>query len=319
MEHSGMATTVINNITAGDLAAAAVGSRLVEVRRFRTGLHHYVYEASFANRAPVVVRIAGEQSRSALVGAFELSHRLRPLGVPMPRIIAEGLNHRFPHLVLARLPGADLGNVIRTLSDTRLEAIAMEVTRAQRITGNTGSAGRYGYAVDAADAPCGRWSQVLEDNLARSRSRIAAAGLFDISAVDAVAALVSSARAELDSLPPIPFLHDTTTKNVIVTSEGDFSGIVDVDDLCFGDPRYVVALTFAALTASGQSTHYVDAWMSFNDFPNDTLFRIYVALFIVDFMSEHGQAFNNNQRASSRDERDRLLQIFAERLQLAAV
>ena len=106
---------------------------------------------------------------------------------------------------------------------------------------------------------------------------------------------------------------------MIVTPEGRFSGIVDVDDLCFGDPRYVVALTLAALTASGESTHYVDAWMSFNDFRNDTLFRIYVALFIVDFMSEHGQAFNNNQRASSRDERDRLLQIFAERLRLAAV
>ena len=49
--------------------------------------------------------------------------------------------------------------------------------------------------------------------------------------------MVSAARAELDALSPVPFLHDTTTKNVIVTPEGSFSGIVDVDDLCFGDPR----------------------------------------------------------------------------------
>ena len=65
-----------------------------------------------------------------------------------------------------------------------------------------------------------------------------------------VSELVTKARGELDSQPPIPFLHDTTTKNVIVTPEGAFSGIVDVDDLCFGDPRYVVALTLPSLTAA---------------------------------------------------------------------
>lgn len=319
IERSDMAAIAINNITAGNLAAAAIGSRPVEVRRFGTGLHHYVFEACFENRAPVVVRIAGQESRSALVGAFSLLHRLWAIGVPLPRIIAEALGHPLPHLVLERLPGTDLGNVVRSLSDSRLEAIAMAVARAQRITANTGSAGRYGYAVDPADAPRERWSLVLQDNLARSRKRIAAAGLFDLDAVDAVAALVSSARAELDSLPPVPFLHDTTTKNVIVTPEGRFSGIVDVDDLCFGDPRYVVALTLAALTGSGGPTHYVDAWIHSANFRDDRIFRIYVALFIVDFMSEHGQSFNDNHRASSRDERDRLLRNFAERLQLAMV
>ena len=65
----------------------------------------------------------------------------------------------------------------------------------------------------------------------------------------AVAAIMSKAQVELDALPPTPFLHDTTTKNVIVTPAGSFSGIVDVDDLCFGDPRYAVALTSAALLA----------------------------------------------------------------------
>jgi hypothetical protein len=68
---------------------------------------------------------------------------------------------------------------------------------------------------------------------------------------NAVTRLVSATRAQLDSLPPIPFLHDTTTKNVIVTPGGTFSGIVDVDDLCFGDTRYVVALTLASLAVSG--------------------------------------------------------------------
>jgi len=300
---------------AGNLVAA-LGCPPTEVRRFGTGAHHYVFEATFRDRAPVVVRIAAEHSRSAMAGAYELSQLLRPKGVPLPKIIVERLDHRFSHLIFERLPGADLGEVIGGLSDSGLEAVAAKVAGAQRITAKTAAGSRYGYSVKPADAPHARWSQVLEDNLARSRRRIVAAKLFDESPVDAVAKMVAAAGDELDALPPIPFLHDTTTKNVIVTARGAFSGIVDVDDLCFGDPRYVVALTLASLMVLDVPAHYVDAWMNFADYRYDRIFRLYVALFIVDFMSEHGQAFNGNVRPSSPERRDRLLRIFADQLRL---
>ncbi len=123
----------------------------------------------------------------------------------------------------------------------------------------------------------------------------------------------------MDALLPIPFLHDTTTKNVIVTREGAFSGIVDVDDLCFGDPRYVVALTMASLMVMDGPIHYVDTWMSLASYSYDRIFQLYVVLFIVDFMSEHGQAFNGNVLPSSAERRNRLLRIFTEQLRLMGV
>jgi aminoglycoside phosphotransferase len=303
---------------AGALASRATGHRSVQVKRFGTGSQHHVFEVSFANRAPVVARLNTEQGVAAMIGASKLSRLLRPLGVPLPEIIAEDLGLPFPHLVLQRLPGTDLRFIVRTLSASRLEAIAKEVAKAQRIAAGIGSAGRYGYAVEAADAPRQRWSEVLQDNLDRSRTRITAAGLFNLGAVNAVAALVARLTAQLDRQPAIPFLHDTTTKNVIVTPEGEFSGIVDVDDLCFGDPRYVTALTLASLIVLGSSTYYVEAWMKLAEFEDDKVFRLYVALFLVDFMSEHGQAFNGNQQPSSAEDRRRLQQLFAESLQRAA-
>jgi aminoglycoside phosphotransferase (APT) family kinase protein len=307
-----MSTDAPNGSVAGDLATAAVGRSPINVRRFGTGAHHYVFEATFADRPPVVVRIAAEHSRAAMAGALRLSDLLRPRGVPLPEIIAEGVNHHFPHLVMERLPGSDLGDAICGLSDANLEAIATKVAEAQSITSKTVSGARYGYAVEPTDAPRERWSDVLLDNLARSRRRIAAAKLFDGDVVEAVTGMVLAARTELDALPPVPFLHDTTRKNVIVTPAGSFSGIVDVDDLCFGDPRYVVALTLASLRAFGGPTRYVDAWMRAADFRKDRIFRLYVALFLVDFMSEHGQEFNGNVLPSSPDCRSRLQRVFAE-------
>src|SRR5262245_29253107 len=76
-----MMTDVPNSAIAGDLAAAALGRLPIGVRRFSTGSHHYVFEATFEDRTPVVVRIAAEHSRAAMAGALKVSRLLRPQGV----------------------------------------------------------------------------------------------------------------------------------------------------------------------------------------------------------------------------------------------
>lgn len=73
------------------LAAAATGCEPIAVERFTSGLQHNVFEARFVDRAPVVVRIAAEYGHTAMIGAARLSRMLRPLGVPLPQVIAERL------------------------------------------------------------------------------------------------------------------------------------------------------------------------------------------------------------------------------------
>jgi aminoglycoside phosphotransferase (APT) family kinase protein len=280
------------------------------VSRFKTGARHYVFDVAFDSGPPVVVRLAEPSGYAEMVGAVHLSRLLRPLGVPLPTLIAEDLEGPFPWIILERLAGTDLGAIARDLSEMQFDEIAAEIARAQSITASIGSAGRYGYAVRPEDAPHTTWSKVLEANLSRSRTRIASAGLFDASLVDIVQGYVEAMRHRLDDIDAIPFLHDTTTKNVIVTPGGDFSGIVDVDDLCFGDPRYPAALTRAALLACGGPTRYVSAWLRHAGEKDDAIFRLYVMLFLLDLMSEHGHAFNGNMRRSTPEDRDALQRAF---------
>jgi hypothetical protein len=151
---------------------------------------------------------------------------------------------------------------------------------------------------------------VLEANLARSRKRIVSAGLFDVGLVDIVQTSVVALKNELDDIAATPFLHDTTTKNVIVTPQGRFSGIVDVDDLCFGDPRYPTALTLAPMTAYGGPVGYVSAWLRHAGQSEDRVFRLYTLLFLLDLMSEHGHSFNGNIRSSTAGDRAALCRAF---------
>jgi aminoglycoside phosphotransferase (APT) family kinase protein len=157
---------------------------------------------------------------------------------------------------------------------------------------------------------------VIEANLARSRRRLAAAGLFDAGLVEIVEGRLAAIRDEVDAMAAIPFLHDTTTKNVLVSPQGEFCGIVDVDDLCFGDPRYPAALTLAAMTAYGGPAGYVARWLHHAAQRDDRVFRLYVAVFLLDLMSEHGHAFNGNAPRSTPARRAELSRAFEATLSL---
>lgn len=299
------------------VAIDATGNTPLNARRFTTGSSHYVYEVQFSDRPSVVVRIGNHGARQAMQGAVKLSNLLRPIGVPLPAILSANTENELPWLVLERLSGTDLGAVIADLQGEQLEDIAARVAQAQAIVGTTASAGKYGYAADPELAPYSSWSQVLDKSLERSRRRIAVAGLFEASLVDKVQLIVANHRDELDQIEPIPFLHDTTTKNVIIANNGEMSGLVDVDDLCFGDPRYPAALTLAVLLGYGGPSEYVSAWLRHARAPDDRIFRLYVSLFLLDLMAEHGQAFNGNEQPSTPDARASLHKAYEDSLKLA--
>jgi aminoglycoside phosphotransferase len=295
---------------ARSLAKMVIGHEPVSVSRFTTGFHHHVFEVCFFSRAPVVVRLATPENRAAMIGAHEISQRLRPLGVPLPEILAADLDAAFPYLILERFPGTDLIGVVHRLSDAGKRAISSKVVEAQKVVStHCAISGRYGHAVYADDAPYESWSESLIAKLEMARKALQAGGLFDPRYAETIANLISAHRNTLDNLPASPFLHDTTTKNVIVTPDGEFSGIVDVDDLCFGDPRSVVALTLVSLANLGAATDYVDFWMASAGFSADRLFYLYAALTSVSFMSEHGQSFNGNAVVSTEQNRNHILKL----------
>lgn len=286
------------------VTAEALGIEAVSARRFTTGLHHFVYEVTLTDGRTVAMRMTRPSEARFMRSAVALSRQLRPLGVPLPELLAADVDAAFPWMLLQRLPGRDLGDVVATLSATSLKHVAERVAAAQRIAATTPSAGRYGFSPTPEGAPFGSWSEVIAADIERSRGRIASAGMFDLAVIEPLERKVSSYRAELDAVAATPFLHDTTTKNVIVTDDGEFSGIVDVDDLCYGDPRFVPALTHVALR--DVPVNYVDHLMQAAGWTDDSLYRLYIAVIFLGFMSEHGQRFNDNEPTSSSEARQRL-------------
>lgn len=269
------------------------------IRRFPTGLCHYVYDVVLADQQRVVVRIARADTQPQLMGGVAWDNRLRPLGVPLAPIVhadAAATIQPFPFVILQRLSGTDLQDVYPSLSRADKSAIAAAIVAAQTQVGTLPPGAGFGYAVDPHVAPPHRsWAAVIQASLDRSRRRITAAGSVDPAHVERVAEHAERYRSYLEQIAPRAFLDDTTTKNVIV-DRGRLSGIVDVDAVCYGDPLWTLGLTRMALLARGWNLDYTTIWaelLQLNE-QQRRVVELYTAVFCVDFMSELGQTFNKS-------------------------
>lgn len=294
-----------------DYAAAVVRDVIRQepksIRRFPMGIAHWVYDVRLRDGSSIVVRMGTSEQREDFVGALHWSKKLRPLGVPLPDLIAHGEHEGHPYLVLERLEGEDLGVVYGSLSSAERRSIAEEVLRVQRIVGTLPDGSGYGFLRLPTDRGHESWSDVIQHSLARSRARIESAGLMSLDAVHRVAEHAGRLQPYFSDVPPRPFLDDTTTKNVLVHA-GRLSGIVDVDQLCFGDPLFTVGLTRAALLGSGEDPEYADRWCEALDLSEEQrqVMHFYTALFCVDLMSEFGQHFSQGVQQFDQGRLERL-------------
>jgi aminoglycoside phosphotransferase (APT) family kinase protein len=266
------------------------------IRRFETGLCHFTYDIVTGDNRPLVARLAQPGNEALLEGAVYWSERLRPQGVPLPELLGYDLTCRkFPlaYLLLERLPGQDLGQVYPGLTVSQKRRIAHEVARIQTIANRLPPGPGYGFAVSYQASLKASWTAVLQAELDRSRLRIGQAGVFRVEVVDRVQGWLARFEAYLAGVAPTPFLDDTTTKNVIV-HQGQLSGIVDVDMVCFGDPLFVIALTRMSLIVRDYSLDYIEFWceqLNLRELQRRVL-HFYTAVFCVNFMSEIGHKFN---------------------------
>jgi len=285
---------------AADIAAEVIGACAEAVTRFPTGSSHYAYDIRLVGARRAVVRIARREDIEAARGAVYWSRLLRPKGVPLPELLHADLSmtrHPFPVVVLERLPGDDLGIVYHQLPRHALRRLAERLAAIQETVTELPPGRGFGYAMSYdGPFPHRRWQDVVAASLARAR--IGAAGVVDARAVDAVEAAAERFAGSLDRVKPTPFLHDITTKNVIV-HDGRLSGIVDVDDLCFGDPLLLIALIRMALLAHGHDLAYVEEWLDIigPDAEQRAALDLYTAQHCLDFMGEIGQRFNRTEAA----------------------
>jgi len=279
----------------------ALGLEPGEISRFKTGLCHFVFAVETPAGQKVVVRIATSATQRLLEGGVYWNDLLRPIGVPLPRILATAIEPsevQFPFVILEWLPGSDLGEIYRTLSSHQKLEIVGEVARIQEKVSFLSEGRGFGSAYSYSEPLEFRsWTVAVLALLERARQRMSQSANPGILYVRRTREILGRYEAYFAAVRPVPFLEDMTTKNVLV-DQGRLSGVVDVDQLCFGDPLLTIGLTQMALLADRLDVNYVEYWMDLLKLNSlqRRIVAVYTLLFCVDFMSELGQRFNQDKQ-----------------------
>lgn len=142
-----------------------------------------------------------------------------------------------------RLPGNDLCNVYSHLSSNDKQNLATEMVEIQEKTKILPAGASYGIMASYDITPeANTWFEFIINRLLVFKKIIHEANIFNHTLVDRAIQLATTLQSTLLTIEPRPFLWDASERNVLI-HEGKISGIVDVDDLCFGDPLFVIGLT----------------------------------------------------------------------------
>ena len=227
--------------------------------------------------------------------------KLIPLGVPLAKFInsdLDGTHSQFPSLLMMRLPGNDLCNVYSSLSTFDKKNLANEMVKIQAATNSLPDGLSYGIAPSYEQLTEDKtWFDFLVNRLQLLKDIIKKTAIFDENDATKVISIAKNLEEEFRIIRARPFLWDASERNVIIAN-GKITGIVDVDDVCFGDPLLVIALTRVALQNEGHDTLYTDYWTEALHLDQRAQIRLefYILFYAIVFMRKHSMTSNNCQK-----------------------
>ncbi|HAT1882210.1 TPA: phosphotransferase [Legionella pneumophila] len=289
-----------NENTAAGIVASMMNEKVLSSIRLTTGDQHFVFAVKTSN-SEYVLRMTKETNRNYFISALYWQEKLIPLGVPLAKFIKSDLDGKysqFPALLMMRLPGDDLCNVYSSLTNLDKKSLAEEMVTIQSCTKALPEGFGFGITSSYEDMPEFKsWYDFLMERLHLFQKIISKTNIFDATKISKAISIATDMKEDFLAIKATPFLWDASERNVLVY-EGKISGIVDVDEVCFGDPLFVLGLTYSALENEGHDTLYTDYWAEALQLDKKAKLRLefYRLFYIVVFMRKHSMTTANSQK-----------------------
>ncbi|MCE3044677.1 phosphotransferase [Legionella sp. 16cNR16C] len=295
-----ISSIIPNENIAADVVASMINEKVLSSHRLATGDQHFVYAVKTSN-SEYVLRMTKQTNRKHFISAVYWQEKLIPLGVPLAQFICcdlDGKYSSFPALLMMRLPGDDLCNVYPELSNSDKKNLAQEMVAIQNCTKALPEGSSFGITQSYEERTGFQsWYDFLIQRLHLFKDIISKQNIFDAVSVSKAISIATRMKKDFLAIKATPFLWDASERNVLV-HQGKISGIVDVDEVCFGDPLFVLGLTYSALENDGHDTLYTDYWANALELEKKAKRRLefYRLFYTIVFMRKHSMTTANNQK-----------------------
>lgn len=282
---------------AEDICRKVFGNAPDMIELCTVGMVNTVYIVN-VNEDKYVIRLNSE--KGSYTESAKILRNAGMLGIPVPKVIEFGSEKGYGYLVLSYIPGKDLGLVYRGLSRNSKKIIAAELVRIQQTAEK----------LTPGSLP-GKWYDFIDDMLDTAESRIIRGGYFSTDKVYFVREAAQQMKSYFNSVVPTAYLDDISTKNLLIDN-GHISGVVDIDEIAFGDKlTYIALMRIALLNMEIDDCICDDILCEMNaDHAQKRAELFYCLMYCVDFMGERGMTFNGRKVEVSEEIIDRLNGIF---------
>lgn len=279
------------------------------IERLRTGICNEVFAVN-VDGAQYIVRMNKDVTQ--MRGGSLFIPKLAALGIPVPRMVAEEYDVSkmgFGYQILERLPGTDLGNVIKTLSEEQLVAVANDVASIFRRLRTIPTDGTYGLVMDEHGGKFSNWKDWIDDDLQTAARRAGETGFASQTAhlTETVHDTLRRYESYFMTVPSVTYYGDIAGKNVLVDG-GKFSGLIDLDALHYGDWLEAVGRIRASWYGTDYGEFYTNAIMDALNLSEEqrAMVRVYSLHHRYVWMCDNGVKFNENTQGGIDQEKARL-------------
>lgn len=271
--------------------------------RYTASNQNYVYGIDTGKRQ-YVLRLTLPEKKELVLSALNLQSIMEGLDVPISKFIKEDLDGKhspFLSLLMNRMPGQDIIHIYSQLNTVEKLQMAKQIYEIQKKTTGFMMGSGYGRSFFYNNLPTNQtlfttWSADIFQNIHYFIEKLHKTGLIHIPNENKIYSIMDKLKANLDTVLPTAFLRDIGERNVLV-KQGRITGVIDIDDICFGDSLLVIALTHIALREKGYDTEYTDAWQNLLNLDSNAQDRLelYKIFYALSFLRLHGQKTTNNQ------------------------
>ncbi len=280
----------------------------VLIRRMTIGICNEVYDVGLNNRE-VIIRLSPYDKY--LMGSHDHIPRFKKLGIQVPDILFENYSKTlipFSYQIQNKIEGMDLGNVIETLTDEQLKALAKEIASIFHKVKTLPSSKEYGVIWGGGDnETSGTWTERMKIWIEESIERGKKTGVMDDKMLSLAEKLYTEYKSYFDSVKPVTYYRDICSKNVMIDN-GKFNGLVDLDGLTQGDPLEAVGRIKLSWYGTHHGEVYTNAVMDGLELIENErkLVLVYALLNKISWTCENGIQFNQNTKAIVDKEREKI-------------
>lgn len=277
-----MRKTMIDESLAIEIAENVFGQKPEKIERAGVGIANYVYLIE-CRGTRYVLRLNNEGNDYSETARLLAS--AEKAGMPVSHVEASGFYKGANYIALTYISGQDLGIVYNKLSPQDKRNIARETVKLQKCAAS----------IQCAEKPR-VWYNFIFEMLDQAEERIKSGGYFNNEKAAQLKTEAQKLMQYFSALKPVPYLDDISTKNLLIDG-GHVSGVIDIDEIGYGDALTYIALMRVALLNMG----YDDDICNFildemnADNPQRRAEVFYCLLYCTDFMGERGMTFNGKK------------------------